>query len=50
MADFIVDMLGVARRVFQLMESSRSKAMPDSEKRFWERETYLDCNFPKVQN
>jgi hypothetical protein len=48
MADFIVDMLGVARRVLQLMKGSRSRTTSDSKKRFWDRETYLDCNFPKV--
>lgn len=47
MADFIVDMLGVVRRVLKLGSDS-PKTIPDSKKKFWDRATYLDCNFPKV--
>jgi len=36
----------VVLQMFRLVKGS--KPVPDSEKRFWDRETYLDCNFPKV--
>ena len=36
----------VVLQMFRLVKGSRP--VPDSEKRFWDRETYLDCNFPKV--
>ena len=40
---------GVQSVVLQMLRWVKgSRSIPDSEKKFWDRETYLDCNFPKV--
>ncbi len=40
---------GVQRVVLQMFRLVKgSRPVPDSEKRFWDRETYLDSSFPKV--